>query len=128
ECLTQWDTQAATIRGANRVLALTRSEARLIEEYCPGTMGKVRIVGNGITLGETAATSQPGSSGPPMVLFSGRFVDRKGVRDLLQAIPAVLASAPDTRFVLAGGHRGCTSQEMDSWWRPATLPRDAPGH
>jgi glycogen(starch) synthase len=59
-----------------------------------------------------------------MVLFSGRFVDRKGVRDLLQAIPAVLASAPETRFVLAGGHRGCTSQEMDSWWRPGTL-RDA---
>jgi glycogen(starch) synthase len=91
-------------------------------------MGKVRIVGNGITLGETAATSQPGSSGPPMVLFSGRFVDRKGVRDLLQAIPAVLASAPDTRFVLAGGHRGCTSQEMDSWWRPATLRGAAQVH
>lgn len=124
ECLSQWDTQAATIRGADRVLALTRSEARLIEEYCPGTMGKVRIVGNGITLSETAASPQPSDSGSPMVLFSGRFVDRKGVRDLLQAIPAVLASAPKTRFVLAGGHRGCTSQEMDSWWRPGTL-RDA---
>jgi glycogen(starch) synthase len=121
ECLTQWDTQAATIHGADRVLALTRSEARLIEEYCPGTMGKIRIVGNGITLSETAASPQPRSSDPPVVLFSGRFVDRKGVRDLLQAIPAVLASAPQTRFVLAGGHRGCTSQEMDSWWRPGTL-------
>jgi glycogen synthase len=128
ECLTQWDTQAATIRGADRVLALTRSEARLIEEYCPGTMAKIRIVGNGVTLGEMAASPQPASGGPPMVLFSGRFVDRKGVRDLLHAIPAVLASAPDTRFVLAGGHRGCTSQEMDSWWRPAKLRGAAQVH
>jgi glycogen synthase len=128
ECLTQWDTQAATIRGADRVLALTRSEARLIEEYCPGTMAKTRVVGNGITLNETAASPQPCSGGPPMVLFSGRFVDRKGVRDLLQAIPAVLAGAPETRFVLAGGHRGCTSQEMDSWWRPDTLRGAAQVH
>src|SRR5262249_30193473 len=121
ECLTQWDTQAATIRGADRVLALTRNEARLIEEYCPGTQDKIRIAGNGITLSETAASPQPGPGGPPGFFSGGPFVARKGARALLRATPAVLASAPQTRFVLAGGHRGCTSQEMDSWWRPGTL-------
>src|SRR5262249_58499579 len=110
--------------GPARVRAHPRGEARLTGESCPGPMGKARIAGNGTTLSETAASPQPSDSGSPMVLFSGRFVDRKGVRDLLQAIPAVLASAPKTRFVLAGGHPGGTSQEMDSWWRPGTL-RDA---
>jgi glycosyltransferase involved in cell wall biosynthesis len=56
-----------------------------------------------------------------LILFSGRFVDRKGVRELLQAVPAVLAVSPSTQFVLAGGHRGCKPQEIDSWWRPDTL-------
>jgi glycosyltransferase involved in cell wall biosynthesis len=74
ECLTQLDTQAATIRGADRVLALTRSEARLIEKYCPASRGKIRIAGNGITLCETPASPQSASSGLPMILFSGRFV------------------------------------------------------
>ena len=128
ECLTQWATQAAAIRGADRVLALTRSEALLIEEYCPAASRKTRIVGNGITLSHAARSSQPAHSRSLMVLFSGRFVDRKGVRDLLHAIPEVLTVAPGTRFILAGGHRGCTPQEMDSWWRPGPLRGAAQVH
>jgi glycosyltransferase involved in cell wall biosynthesis len=38
-----------------------------------------------------------------VVLFLGDFSQRKGVRDLLAAAPAVLRRRPDARFVVAGG-------------------------
>jgi glycogen synthase len=119
ECLTQWDLQAESIAGADRVIALTYSERRLIEEYCPDSAGRVRIVGNGIADEPAQVAERPSET--PVVLFSGRFVDRKGVRELLAAIPDVFADAPHTRFVLAGGHRHCTSEEMTRWWLPAEL-------
>jgi glycogen(starch) synthase len=120
ECLTQWDTQAAAIIGADRVIALTRSEADLVGEYCPAAAPRIRVVGNGIDIPPTASTNFQREA-DPVVLFTGRFVDRKGVRELLAAIPAVLQAAPRTRFVLAGGHRHCTADEMDLWWRPKQL-------
>ena len=123
ECLTQWDLQAATITGADRVIALTASERRLVSAYCPDASSRVRVVGNGIAINRT--TRRPSTPGGPVVLFSGRFVDRKGIRDLLAAIPTVLAAVPATRFVLAGGARGSTAQEMDRWWRPSGLEGDA---
>src|SRR5215207_2009501 len=54
------------------------------------------------------------------------FVDRKGIHELLAAIPQVLAFAPHARLVLAGGHRGATADEMDRWWRTPVL-RGRPG-
>ena len=39
---------------------------------------------------------------PLTILFVGRLEKRKGIRDLFQAIPAVLQHVPGTRFVLAG--------------------------
>src|SRR5829696_7430866 len=50
--------------------------------------------------------------------------NRKGIRDLLAAIPTVLTAAPTTCFVLAGGVRGNTDEEMDRWWRPCGLEGD----
>lgn len=119
ECLTQWEAQAATIRGADRIITLTRSEQNLVAEYCPDACAKVRVVGNGIAV--PAAATRSLRSGGPLVLFTGRFVDRKGVRELLAAIPRVLTASPRTRFVLAGGQRGCTAEQMDRWWRPEQL-------
>ena len=37
------------------------------------------------------------------ILFSGRFVERKGVKELLAALPQVLEHRPHVRVVLAGG-------------------------
>ena len=123
ECLTQSDLQAEAITGADRVIALTNNERRLIEGYCPESAGRVRVVGNGIAdeHGLRPRHDQTAVEHAPVVLFSGRFVDRKGVRELLAAIPQVLADAPETRFVLAGGHRHCTSEEMTLWWLPEAL-------
>lgn len=122
ECLTQWDTQAATIREADLVLALTHHEARLIERYCPDSLERTRVVGNGIAACTTSTAPTSRVDRPVQVLFSGRFVDRKGIRDLLAAIPLVLARTTNVEFTLAGGQRGATSAEMDTWWRPLDLP------
>ena len=96
ECLTQSDLQESLIASADRIVALTQSESALIAAYVPAACGRVRVVGNGIEdCPEALATaSRPPTTGPLTVLYSGRFVERKGVRDLLAAVPLVLERAP----------------------------------
>jgi glycogen synthase len=121
ECLTQWVGQEAVIRIADRVIALTQSERELLKNYCPSVDERVRVVGNGI---EDVAFTRRGASrdsSAPLVLFNGRFVERKGVHELMEAIGIVLGQAPAVRFVLAGGHRGCSGAQMESWLLPARL-------
>jgi glycosyltransferase involved in cell wall biosynthesis len=52
------------------------------------------------------------------VLYTGRLVERKGIRDLLDAIPPVLEQFPDTRFVLAGGPAGWDAKDLPRQWLP----------
>ena len=125
ECLTQWDIQQELIASADLNVALTRNERELILTYCPAARDRVRIVGNGIEdTPDALAFSQSNRTNNPLrVLFSGRFVDRKGVRELLEAIPTVLEHAPDTHFVLAGGHRNCSGDDMARHWLPSGFER-----
>lgn len=119
-CLAQWDTQEAVITAADRIVALTHSERQLIGAYCPTARDRVRVVGNGIADDRSALPYRRHTprSDSCLVLFTGRFVERKGIRDLLCAIPRVLDRAPATRFVLAGGHRHCTGADMENYWLP----------
>jgi glycosyltransferase involved in cell wall biosynthesis len=113
--VTHWDTQETVIGSADRVIALSRDEQNLITKYCPEAAARVRIVGNGIddsTAARDAVRQKKNDS--PMVLYSGRFVDRKGIRELLQAIPRVLEHAPNVRFVLAGGYG--TAADIQREW------------
>lgn len=124
ECLTQWCQQQAAIHAADLVIALTHNEQALLAEYCPSVRKRVRIVGNGVT--DTAAARQAlqhrsAAAAPALVLYVGRFVERKGLRELLAAIPSVLKQAPATRFVFAGGHRDSSGQEMEQHWLPHDL-------
>ena len=123
ECITQWGVQEEVIDSADRVIALTRSESELLSEYCPAVQGRVRIVGNGIddSPAARAAIHQDRGTDSPLVLYTGRFVERKGVRELIAAVPRVLERAPTTRFVLAGGHRNCSGADMEDWWLPPEL-------
>ena len=45
-------------------------------------------------------------------------MERKGIQELFEAIPSVLAREPGTRFVLAGGHRHCSGEDMANYWLP----------
>ena len=121
ECMTQWIGQETLIRDADRVIALTWSERELLKQYCPGVDERVRVVGNGIEDIDVPPQAKDQDRDAPIVLFSGRFVERKGIRELIDAIGLVLSKAPTVRFVLAGGHRHCTGAQMESWFLPARL-------
>jgi glycogen(starch) synthase len=119
--VTHWDTQETVIAAADRVIALSRDERELIAKYCPEARERVRIVGNGIDDSAAARSvlQRKRQNDSPVVLYSGRFVDRKGIRELFQAIPRVLSCAPNVRFVLAGGYG--TAAEIESTWLNESL-------
>jgi glycosyltransferase involved in cell wall biosynthesis len=105
QILDLWRDQQELIAGADRVLALTRDERDLLLRSCPAVASRVRVLGNGIDERAEAAPARRGSRKQGLtVLFTGRFVERKGIRELFAAIPAILEKAPATRFVLVGGH------------------------
>jgi glycogen(starch) synthase len=125
ECLVQWNIQHDLIRAADRIVALTEDERDLILAYCAETRLRIRIVGNGIDdSGLARAAARRRCRGDVVtVLYTGRFVERKGIRELLEAAPAVLQQAPGARFVLAGGHRHCTGDDMARYWLPHCCER-----
>lgn len=116
EILGLWHAQRELIAGADRILVLCRDERRLLLRSCPSVRKRIRILGNGI---EDREMFRKEEGAPLTVLYSGRFVDRKGIRDLFAAIPAVLARSPETRFVLVGGHG--TGAAIEVGWLPAEL-------
>jgi glycogen(starch) synthase len=120
ECLTQSNIQHDLITAADRVVALTTDERELIASYCPQAHARIRIIGNGIADSAAAraavARRRPGST--VTILYTGRFVDRKGVHELLPAAAIVLGQSPHARLVLAGGHRGSSGADMFRHWMP----------
>jgi len=121
ECLTQWTGQEAVIRCADRIIALTRSERELLKQYCPDVDKRVRVVGNGIDYVPVPHKAGRRAGNVPLVLFSGRFVERKGIHELIAAMRLVLKELPLVRFVLAGGYRDCPAAHMEAWLLPSRL-------
>jgi len=121
ECLTQWSGQESVIRCADRIIALTRSERELLKQYCPGVDERVRVIGNGIDYMPVSHKVGRPRESAPLVLFSGRFVERKGIHELIAAIRVVLKELPAVRFVLAGGYRDCPAAHMEAWLLPSRL-------
>lgn len=115
--LAQARAQEEAITGSDRLIALTRSEEVLLRQYYPEAALKIRVVGNGIedTEAVLAATfSKPHEM--PTVLYSGRLVERKGIRELLAAIPEVLQAVPGARFVLTGGPPSFPASAVAAQW------------
>ena len=119
------DDQGRAIANVDRLIALTQDEANLLVHYYPDSRERIRIVGNGIADCEEARASATAerNAASPLVLYTGRLVERKGIHDLLNAIPAVMEQVPETRFVLAGGPAGWPAAEVArQWLSPACLP------
>jgi len=110
--------QEQAIRDADRLVALAAGEADLIQRYYPEARNKVRVVGNGIEDSDDARTSafNGDRGGPPLILYTGRLVERKGIRELLAALPEVLEAAPASHAVLAGGPPSLSGHEVASQW------------
>ena len=86
----------AVIREADAFIAITpTTQKMLIEEGVPP--GKIRVIPNSIDTARFQPTARNAEwvarlglkSDEQMVLFIGRFIEEKGIRDILQAIPVV---------------------------------------
>jgi glycosyltransferase involved in cell wall biosynthesis len=85
-----------TLRGASAVIVLTESWRKTLDHIVPEA--RTVVVPNGIPT--PSGTTENDASNT--VLFLGRLRAKKGIFDLIDAIPAVLARCPDAHFVLAG--------------------------
>ena len=118
--VTHWEPQEAVIHPVDRVIALSESERSLMANYCPTAGRRVRVVGNGIDDTSVARAAACRSRiEPPLLMFSGRFVERKGIAELLEGLPRVLDAAPGVRAVLVGGYGGAA--EMEGRWLSEAL-------
>jgi glycosyltransferase involved in cell wall biosynthesis len=82
-----------------QVTALSTSLQRAVEAV--GISGeRVQIIPNGVDV--TAYAPVPFGEREPVLLFVGYLIERKGVRYLLEATPALLAAYPNLRIVLIG--------------------------
>lgn len=124
------EAQEQAIAAADRLIALSRDERDLLASYYPEARDRIRVVGNGID--ETAADgplAHPRCPDRPLVLYSGRLVERKGIRELIAAIPRVLQAAPATRFALAGGPPNLSPADVAAQWlTPETATHQARIH
>jgi glycogen(starch) synthase len=112
--------QEEAIVGSDRLIALTRPEEMLLQQYYPDAASKIRVVGNGIEDTDAALeASFSGHSGAATVLYSGRLVERKGIRELLAAITEVLEAVPTARFVLTGGPPRVPADDVAAQWLEA---------
>lgn len=94
------------LRWATVVLVLSESwQAALSGQLPTGGVNSTRLVAlhNPVDCAAIRPPSDPGLRSDATVLFLGDFSPRKGVRDLLAAAPAVLASHPTACFVITGG-------------------------
>lgn len=120
--ITRWEPQEAAINAVDRVIAISESERALMLRYCPSVSHRVRVVGNGIDDTPFArAAANRTRAGAPLLMFSGRFVERKGIGELFAGLPRVLEAAPEARAVLVGGYGG--AGEMENRWLTGALRR-----
>jgi glycogen(starch) synthase len=112
--------QEEAIIGSDRLIALTQPEEILLHRYYPDAASKIRVVGNGIedtdAALEASFSNRPGAA---TVLYSGRLVERKGIRELLAAIPEVLQTVPGARFVVTGGPPRVPAADVAAQWLEA---------
>lgn len=97
-----WDVVKRFVAGRASAVTVVSSAMKdqLAKLGVPG--GKVMVQSMGVDLSErfTPDPSVPRSSRE--ILFVGRLVEKKGVRHLLDAMPAVLEEIPDARLTIAG--------------------------
>jgi len=92
-----------TLEAADLVIALSEEWRVRLNRIAPGA--NVRVLPNPVSVSEFAPTLEGRYDVPPgggTVLFLGAFGKRKGVFDLLEAIPAIVAERNDAVFEMGG--------------------------
>ncbi len=98
-----------TLTKAARVLCLTPGWQNILGNICPDA--KFTILGNPVTLPSSGPNNI--NTQPFQLLYLGRLLEKKGIFDLLQAMPDVLARFPACQLVVAGdGNRAEVKDEI----------------
>lgn len=106
-----------TLEGAHTVVALTGLWRAALATIAPAA--RIAVLGNPVQVASALPQPHGQAGGPlaatatgPQLLFLGRLRDKKGVPDIVRAMPAILAHYPDAVFTLAGdGELGATRQQ-----------------
>ena len=122
EWLPHGSIQDQALAGADRVIALSNSERWRLARHYPDLDARVHVVGNGIHATPRTRVKRHRHGGAA-VLYVGRFGTRKGVRDVIEAVPATLAGVPHARFVFVGGASPDDGPLEAAAWVPPRLRR-----
>ncbi len=108
----QWirDAEAAGCNNATLVISVSHFLADEIQRIYDVPHGKIHVVPNGVSFhafdGHVDPAEIKGRYGiapmAPAVFAPGRMTLQKGVDLLVEAVPLVLASYPETKFIIAG--------------------------
>lgn len=88
-------------RRLNGRIAVSPAAHQFVSRYFPGDY---QIIPNGVDLHRFSVQAEPlpqFADGKLNILYLGRMESRKGLKYLLQAIPEIRASHPNTRFIIA---------------------------
>jgi glycosyltransferase involved in cell wall biosynthesis len=105
------------LRNADCIGVLSEVERRKFLTAWPFLDGRIRVVKNIIKPDFYAIERREAEH--PTVLFISRFIQQKGIFDLLDAIPGVLKQFPTTQFVFVGS--GGDAGEFDAKVREKQL-------
>jgi glycosyltransferase involved in cell wall biosynthesis len=122
----------ASLRGARRVVAVSRATAADVAFHFPGSAGKLRVIYNGVddefrpgTAEEIAATRAELGAPEGYLLYAGTLEPRKNVGALLDAWEALAAADPRFPPLVLAGPYGWGSRGLAR--RIARLAAAAPG-
>ncbi|MCW2977602.1 MAG: glycosyltransferase, partial [Actinomycetia bacterium] len=100
-----------TLRRAERLVVRRAARVVTLSEYMRGelrrldaaTADRAALIPGGVDVGSfSPATSGRHAEGAPLLFCARRLTPRTGVRELLHAMPAVLAELPHARLAVAG--------------------------
>ena len=92
--------ETAAIRRSDLVFCSTKAHADLVAREIGMPPEQIRIIPLGVPL--PVLKPRESENHDPIVLFIGRLEKRKGVDDLIQAIPKVLKEVPLATFLIVG--------------------------
>ncbi len=94
----------APLRWVDHIVALSRAEREFLARLGVDPE-RVSVLPNAVDFQAYSDTPPPVVDRPPLVLFIGQLVPRKGYDLLARAMPAVLRAVPEARFVFVCHNR-----------------------
>lgn len=98
-----------TLRGSAAVIALTEQWRRALLNIEPQL--NIEVLPNPVSVPETLS-EKPATA--TKILYLGRLTEKKGVFDLVKAMPAVLAQLPHAEFIIAGDGAVAATRKLAS--------------